>query len=335
MTQNGAIIGCGSVHGVHAEALRKLPGKALAAVCDSDPEALKAAESKYGCRGYADWRELVRDPGVAVVHICAPHHLHAEMAIGAMEAGKDVLCEKPAAIRPADALRMAETAERLGRHLAVCFQNRFNDTSRMMRDAIRSGRTGAPLGAKAVVTWKRGAAYYTGSPWRGRWATEGGGVLINQAIHTLDLLQWLLGPVESLKGHVDRYTLADAIEVEDTADLFLRFASGARAIFYATNSYVANSPVELEVVCENATLRLADGLTIAYRDGAVESCVDSVDRTDEKSYWGSSHARLIDAFYRSIAEGRPFEIDGREGIPTLRIIEAAYESARTGSSVGF
>jgi len=228
---------------------------------------------------------------------------------------------------------MIAVSKETGRKLAVCFQNRFNNSSIAMKEIIDSGRVGTIIGARASVTWSRSPKYYTGSDWRGKWATEGGGVLINQSIHTLDLMQWLLGPVSSLKAHIDRYTLAEYIEVEDTADVFFKFANGAKGLFYATNSYVANSPVEIEIICEKATMKLSDKLIVKFTDGAVEEYDDTIDRSDEKAYWGNSHRKLIESFYNSILNDVDFSVCGAQGIPTLKLIEAIYTSSASGAIV--
>lgn len=156
-----------------------------------------------------------------------------------------------------------------------------------------------------------------------------GGVLINQAIHTLDLLNFLLGDIKSIKGNVDTRVLQDVIEVEDTADATIIFKSGARALFYATNCYVQNSIIEIEIVCEKAVLRLSDGLHISYENGDMEEVVDLDKATGVKAYWGLGHGSIINDFYDSIMNNREFAVNGKEGIKTIKLIEALYNSSKT------
>lgn len=327
---NTAIIGCGTVYNVHADALASNPNTRLTAVADIDAARASAAAQKYGCRAYDDYREVLSDPTVDSVHICTPHHLHCAMAIEAMNAGKHVLSEKPMAISVEECEEMIKTSGRTGRQLGICFQNRYNTTSLYIKQLLQSGKTGRILTAKASVTWLRERDYYAGSAWRGKWSTEGGGVLINQAIHTLDLLQWFIGKPIRIKGNTDTRFLKDVIEVEDTAEATILFDSGIHAFFYATNGY-AGSPVELEVVCENAVLKLSDSsLTVNYSNGDTESVSDIHPKTGEKAYYGTGHAILIDNFYISLLEGKPFAVDGGQAIEAIRLIRALYRSSSSG-----
>jgi predicted dehydrogenase len=323
MKQYGAaIIGCGNIYNVHADAIMNSGHAYLAAVCDIDESRAKEAAKRYGCKWATDYMELLKDERIKTIHICTPHFLHAPMAITAMEHGRDVLTEKPAAINSKTAFEMVEASKRTGRHLGVCFQNRYNPTSQKVREILQSGAAGRILGAKATVTWNRGAEYYNSAEWRGTWEQEGGGVLINQAIHTLDLLQWFLGDVEKISGSAHTHLLGDIIEVEDTAEALIYFSSGARAIFYATNCYVSDSPPEIEIICEKASIKLCHDLTINYADGRKESLSDTDPKSGKKACWGSSHSRLIHDFYSCLDEGREFPVDAAEGIKALKMIEA-------------
>lgn len=143
---------------------------------------------------------MLDNPEIDVVHICLPHYLHAQVAIEAMEHGKHVLCEKPMALDPADAEKMIEVRDRTGRTLGICFQNRYNDSSRYMRSLMDSGRMGKVLGARGAVFWNRNPEYYTESDWRGTLDKEGGSALENQAIHTFDLMQWLTVPIKTVEA---------------------------------------------------------------------------------------------------------------------------------------
>ncbi len=326
---NAAIIGCGAIHGNHANPIISCPEANLVAVCDINEEKARAVAEKYNCRFYTDYKEMLDQADIDVVHICTPHYVHAPMAVDAMRKGKHVLTEKPMAMTPEEAREMIRVSEETERVLGVCFQNRYNATSVKIKELLESGKAGRILGAKAFVTWHRDEKYYTESGWRGTWETEGGGVLINQAIHTLDLLQWFLGDIESIHANVDTRLLKGVIAVEDTAEATIRYRNGASALFYATNCYPANSPVEIEIICENATIKLSDQLTIKYKDGETETVSEENPKTGEKSYWGSSHKYLIHDFYKKLSEGAPFGIDGKAGIKALEMIRAIYVSSNT------
>lgn len=330
-----AIIGCGTVHGAHGDAVMCSELGHLLYVADIEQERAQTSAQRYNCLWCTDYHEMLKNDAVDVVHICTPHYLHAEMAIEAVRAGKHVLVEKPVAIHVKQAEEMAVEAEKYGRYIAVCFQNRYNPTSVKVRELIKDGTLGAVKGVKGLVTWYRNAQYYTQSQWRGRFATEGGGVLINQAIHTLDLMQWLSGGVKSVKGNVSTRLLGDTIEVEDTADATLFLKNGAVGIFYATNCYTTNSSVEIEVHCEKGILKLCNGELVIEHDGEQNRVIDeNCTHAKYKSYWGNSHAVLIEEFYRGILEKDPGAfISVEEGMESLKIIDAIYKSSSTGNKI--
>lgn len=319
------VIGCGLISVNHFKALRQLKDVELVAVCDIDPTALNKAVEMQGVKGYQDYHELLADDQVQVVHICTPHYLHASIAIDALNAGKHVLCEKPMAIKSADAERMVEAAHRNGRQLGICFQNRYNESSKKIRALLDSGEMGRVLGGCAVVTWDRGEKYYGQAEWRGKWATEGGAVLINQAIHTFDLLRDFAGEIVDLKCSMSAKRLADVIEAEDTCDMLLTNQDGGRFLFYASNCGVGNSPVQISLKCENGDIRLlGNRVTVQFKDGRIIDEDYSSGFTYGKDYWGSGHGFLIEDFYRCIHTGEPFPINGEEALKTTYLIEKAY-----------
>ena len=330
---NAAIIGCGSIFANHAEAIAGLKASRLYAVCDVDRKKAEEAAHRFDCRFFTDYREMLKDNDIDVVHICTPHYLHAPMAIEAMHSGKHVLTEKPMSITVEDALEMNRVSCETGKTLGVCFQNRYNATSQRIKEVLQTGKAGKILGAKAIVTWNRSGKYYTESNWRGSLEREGGGVLINQAIHTLDLMQWFIGEMDGLKAHVDTRLLKGIIEVEDTADATITFKNGSNGIFFATNNYVADSPIELEIICEKAVIKLQDKLIITYSDGTVEQVSETVKATGGKAYWGCSHKYLIRDFHEKLQEGKPFDLTGEQGIMAIKTLEAIYKSSETGSYI--
>ncbi|HDR2621565.1 TPA: Gfo/Idh/MocA family oxidoreductase [Enterobacter chuandaensis] len=327
---NTAVIGAGAIHGCHVNALRQIPNVALRALVDIDSvKGLKLAMD-YQCRFYQDYREMLLDDAIDVVHICTPHFEHKRMILDALSAGKHVFCEKPVGMNSSELDDIARAAEQAPGLLGVCYQNRLNPSSLRIRQALSDGELGKMLSMKAVLTWSRSGAYYTESPWRGRLATEGGSLLINQAIHTLDLMQWFAGGVTRLKGVVDSGELADVTEGEDSAMATLHFANGARGLFYASNCNTVDSPLWLEIHCERGSLLLNDNvlwrITLGDRRRLVSD--DSPDGS-VKSYWGLGHQQAIRRFYHAINHsGETDYTDIHSAGKSLTLVEALYRSSQ-------
>lgn len=332
-TLGAAIIGCGSIAPLHAKAVASIEGAQLVAVADSQPEQAGRFAKEYGGEAVYDYTELLGRADIDIVHICTPHDQHAQMAIDFLQAGKQVLTEKPMAVDVPSAKRIAEAAAASKGQLGVVFQNRYNDSSVRIRQTIDSGILGELRCMKGIVTWHRSEAYYRDSPWRGKWVTEGGGVLINQTIHTLDLLQWFGGEITSVKGSVTTDVLDGLIEVEDTAHACIQFRNNVRGLFYGTNAYLVNSPVELELVFERGTLLQRRDCLYLWKEGQETLlCEPLSGKVEGKAYWGSGHERLICDFYAHIREGRRFWIDGTEGIKALEIIAGIYRCSNQSQS---
>ena len=322
-----AVVGCGNISRSHFDALASCENAELTAVCDNQKDRADAAAVKYGVKAYYDLMDLLADGVADVVHICTPHYLHPSMSVASLEAGCHVFCEKPMAIRYDDALRVKETTEKTGQYFGVCFQNRYNTSSRIAKEVLESGRLGAIKGARSVVAWDRDENYYLADAWRGKIDTEGGGVMINQAIHTLDLTAWFVGsPVTEIKARILSKRRKDFIEVEDTADLLMQYENGARGVFYATICSAGNSPIEVEVYCERGKITLSDALTI--RENGKPDEVHEIDRpAGAKAYWGTGHTHIINDFYDSIVTGRPFAVDAAEAVKSARMTDMIYRSA--------
>ena len=319
-----AVIGCGDVSIVHFEAIETLADAQLVAVCDVDPDAAARASERYGVPSFASHAELLAAIRPDVVHVTTPHDQHVQPAIDSLAAGVNVLVEKPVAHTRREAERLMAAAEHPGApKIAVCFQNRYNATSQAMAALLASGELGAVLGGSATVCWNRPPAYYQSRPWRGQVDRSGGGVLINQAIHSLDLLQWLLGEVSAVRGQASRLALGD-LEIEDTAQIVLDHEGGARSVFFATNANAVDSPVTCEIVTEAAELFLRRDLTVRYADGRVEVVEERKAASGGRAYWGVSHGLLIADFYARLDEPRPFWISPREAAKSLDILSRVY-----------
>jgi UDP-N-acetyl-2-amino-2-deoxyglucuronate dehydrogenase len=327
MRRRVAVIGCGDISSIHFAGLAAMPDAELVAVCDPNAGRLAAAEAEHGVPGFADHRDLFAAIRPDVVHICTPHSTHARIAIDALEAGIHVLLEKPLASTREEGQRLVEAADAASARIAVCFQNRYNAPVQAARELLASGTLGSVVGASATVFWHRDATYYRDRPWRGRWATGGGGLLMNQAIHTVDLLQWLVGEVEEVRGGAATRLLGDVIEVEDTADMVLRHANGATSTFFATLSNAVNAPVTIDIVTEGATLSLRGDLTVTYKDGRTEVVHERELSPGMRAYWGVSHELLIRDFYDHLGGDGPFWIDPRAAQKSLDIVQDVYDQA--------
>ncbi len=335
------IIGCGRISGVHAQALLSQKKASLAALCDIRPEASAALAATCGnppC--YTDFAEMIRAERLDAVHLCLPHYLHSPVAVAAMELGCHVLTEKPLAVSLEQGRQMVEASERTGRRLGVIFQNRYNAGSRLLKSALDSGRLGRPLAAKCTVTWFRDDEYYTESDWKGTWDKEGGGVLVNQAIHTLDLMCWLLGyGIQGVDCSLANRLHQKCMETEDCAEGLIRFRDGVNASFWCTICYGRDAETEVEIVCEKgvASLKASEGF-IRYADGTVETSERPAveGSVAAPAYWGTSHRQEITDFYERLAAGQEPPITGREILSTThRMLMALYESGRNRRPVVF
>jgi predicted dehydrogenase len=323
----GAVIGCGTISIVHLGAIMSLDGVDLVGVCDTDADRAAAVGRRYGVPWFPDHAALLETVRPQVVHICTPHNEHVPVAIDALDAGVAVLLEKPVAHTVAEAERLVDAATRRPDvKVGVCLQNRYNTTVQRAKALLGTGELGRVLGASATLLWHRDPAYYLARPWRGRVRESGGGVLINQAIHTLDLLEWLLGDVVEVRGHTGRYGLDGVVDVEDTAHVLLDHEGGARSVVFATVTNVIDSPVTIEIVSEGAVLLIRDDLTVTYADGRVETVAEPRVDTGGRAYWGASHALLIADFYSQLGKPGPFWIDPQEGARSLRLVQRIYQS---------
>jgi len=308
-----AVIGCGNVSSVHLAAAAGSPHAQLMAVCDTKPERARSAGEKHGVPFYTDYREvLAQKPDV--VHIFTPHHTHAEITIAACEQGINVLTEKPMAVSLRDADRMIKAAEQNNVTLGVIFQNRYNPASAAVKQAVAAGRLGKIKGARMFVTWYRPDEYYSKSDWKGTWDKEGGGVLIDQAIHTMDLMQWIVGDIDSLKASMANRT-HHLIDVEDVAEATIRFKNGAVGSLYACNFYSYDADVYLEIHGELGTAMIEKDKARIRTAGQPDEWVfaEGDHEVVGKSYWGVSHKVQINEFYRDLLAGRPLSTAVRGG----------------------
>jgi UDP-N-acetyl-2-amino-2-deoxyglucuronate dehydrogenase len=328
------IIGCGNIFPMHAVSIVQSGLAEVVAVCDTKEDRVNKWANQYNCAAYTDYKEMIDKAGLDVVHVCTPHYLHAPMVIYAANAGKHVMTEKPMSISIADAQQMVDACESNNVTFGVIFQNRYNDGSLLIKTALDTNQLGRILGGKCSVTWKRTDEYYSHSDWKGTWDMEGGGVLIDQAIHTMDLMRWFVGEdiayVEAQIGN----RAHEIIQVEDSAEGVIKYKSGLFTGFYAINYYSYDAPVEIELHCENGIAKMVgDKATITFNDGNVISRdADQSEAVDfgngVKSYWGVSHVKQITEFYQNLIEGKTPAIDGKEALKTQVMIASIYQSGK-------
>ena len=315
------IIGCGNISAVHARTLRELENTELAACADVIPE--RAA--RYGCPAYQDWERMLSDVRPDAVHLCTPHHLHPVMAQEAARRGIAVFTEKPPAIDQ-EGWETVKQAARLV-PVGICFQNRFHPGIRMIRNMIDGGDYGPLRGIRGFVTWNRTKGYYEEAAWKGRWATEGGGALINQSIHTLDLILRFLGEPDTVEASMRNHHLRDTVEVEDTVEIYLR-RDGIPALLYASTAYSQDAPVIFEVHLEHAVLRLEGDLLTVVSGGTKQEIPLVTDEAMGRAYWGSGHKACIADFYRSVETGEAFRNSPSSCENTMKTLFRVYDQCR-------
>ena len=328
-----AVIGLGAICQVHIDALIKT-GIEITAVCDNNPDQVASIGHQLNCPHFTCYETMLSHGGFNVLHNCLPHYLHASVTIAALEKGIHVICEKPMSTTIADAEAMIAASQKSGARLEIIFQNRYNPSTAAIKKALSTGELGQVKGGWLRVTWHRDDDYYAQSNWRGNLTKEGGGALINQAIHTFDLMNYLLGNPQTVSANTANRA-HPSIEVEDMAEGLITYDS-ANISFYVNTYHPYNAPIELEIVCENGIANLkGDIATITYKDNRPPITQNNNDSKSPhtKDYWGHSHERQIKAFYDSLA-GKPAQnVPGEEGLRTQKLVNGIYESAEQGRPV--
>ena len=327
-----AIIGFGTISAVHIDAIASNPGMELAAICDVNEEL--AQKVPAGVKFYTDYRQMVEEVKPDVVHNLLPHYLHYPVTKELVEMGCNVFCEKPIALNS----QQAELFCQLEREhpevkIGVCLQNRMNETTEELKRIIDSGEYGKVIGARGFVPWRRDAGYYQAQPWRGKWKYAGGGSMINQSLHTLDLLYYLCGDVKKLHAVVGQ-TNEYGVEVEGDVIARLEFANGANGLFFATNNNWTNESVQIRVAMEKAVFHIEDNtLYRVHPDSSREVILRAPKLEGIKFYYGASHARLIARFYKAVKENTDDYIHISDGAMVVRLMDSIFRSANTSALV--
>ncbi len=338
------IVGCGVISDFHAEAVKHMRGVRLVACQDTREASARRLADKFGCTPYSDLDAFLGHDGLDVVTIATPSGAHLEPAVKAAEAGKHLLIEKPLEITLERCDRITAAADRAGVLLGGIFPSRFSGGIRALKDALDAGRLGAIAFGNATIKWFRSQAYYDSGGWRGTWELDGGGCLMNQGIHTVDLLQWLLGPVEEIRAMTARRTHV-RIEVEDVAIACLRFASGALGLIQGTTSAFPGLPREIEIfgargsaVYTDANLTRWDMAEPTARDRRIVAThvtakTGAAGAADPRAISFLPHQRQFEEFTAALSGKGRVSVDGREARKAVEIIVGIYLAARRGTPV--
>lgn len=340
---NFGIIGTGMIADFHAQAIQNLYNARLAGVCSSDPAKASIFAKKYNCKAFSNYSEMLRSDEIDIVTIATPSGKHMEPAVEAALHGKHVLCEKPMEISLERIDTMIDAHEKAGTYLGGIFNYRFNDSVSLLKNAIENERFGDISYASVHVPWWRTDDYYK-SKWRGTWKLDGGGALMNQSIHMIDLLQHLAGPIDSLNAYIS--TIGHAIEVEDTATAIVKFKNQALGGIYGSTASFPGQFRRIEITGTQGTVILVDNAIKVWQfadeteeDRQILKSFNEIKggggASDPSSISYESHQKNIGAFLESIEAGRPFEIDGAEARKAVEIVLAVYTSAREGKQYSF
>ncbi|MCI0360545.1 MAG: Gfo/Idh/MocA family oxidoreductase [Planctomycetaceae bacterium] len=344
MTTGFGIIGCGMISRFHAKAVADIRGAKVVACQDSFPQAADKLAAELGCTAYHDLDALLADPDVDVVTICTPSGLHMEPAVAAAKAGKHIIVEKPLDITLKRCDAMIEAAKKAGVVLSTIFPSRFHESSQLVKQAIDKGRFGRLTMGDAYVKWFRTQEYYDSGAWRGTWKLDGGGALMNQAVHSVDLLLWFMGPAVEVSAYTA--TLAhQRIEVEDVAAATVRFASGALGVIEASTATWPGELKRIEISGDagSAIVREEDLAVWKFAketkaDEAIRQKMASRTQTgggaaDPKAIGYHGHMLQFQDVLAAIKQRKQPLIDGREGRKAVELILAIYKSAETGKPV--
>ncbi len=324
-----AIIGCGRISAMYKQVFLEMQDSLeITYAVDKDIEKARAFASNFnGCSVLTDHRDL-KEGMVDVVHILTPHFLHKEHSIYCMEQGFNILCEKPIATTLEDAKKIIDCVDRTHSTYGIIFQNRYTEGIKKLMEIKNSGVLGKIIGASSTLTWHRPPSYYE-CDWKGSWAKEGGGVVIDQAIHSLDLVRYVVdSPLHSIDGHICQRKLF-VTEVEDEADALIDFENGASYSFYACNYYVKNSPIRIDFAFKNGSATLfGTEMTISI-DNKEDIIVDSNQgiNVKGKGYWGNYHGKQIKEFYDNLENNKAVPFSAKDATKTLEMVLGIYKSS--------
>ncbi|MBM7661617.1 putative dehydrogenase [Bacillus mesophilus] len=335
---NFAIIGCGHIAKKHAEAIENAENANLVAVFDTMEEKMEEYKEKYNVKCYTDLKELLSDDQVDVVNICTPSGYHAPLAIEAANAKKHIIVEKPISLTNEDADAMINACKENNVKLSVVHPNRFRPAIMEAAKLVNNNSLGKISHANATVRWNRNQEYYDQAPWRGTKSLDGG-VLMNQAIHNLDLLIWLMGDVEEVYSM--SATRLRNIEAEDVSTGVVRFKNGALGVIEAaTTIYPKNLEETLSIFGETGTLKIGGATAnkfehIQIKDMSDQEAKQLTDLIEKDPFGKPGHQCIVEDMIQAIKEDRDPIVTGEDGKKALRLVTALYESAETNKPVKF
>ena len=343
-TYGFGIVGCGMISDFHSAAIADIKNGKLVAVSSRKAENSQRLVDRYSIQAYSDYNEMLNRDDIDIVCVCTPSGAHMEPAVAAAEAGKHVIIEKPLEITLERCDAIIESCEKANVRLCAIFNSRFSDASQLVKDTVSSGRLGQLTLGDAYVKWYRSQDYYDSGDWRGTMELDGGGALMNQSIHAIDFLQYVMGPVESIQAFTD--TLAHKrIDVEDVAVAALRFKNGALGVVEGTTAVYPGSLKKFEFSGTKGTIVLEeeDIITWEFEEEAPEDAEIKQQFTEKKSGGGGAsdprainndnHRRQMINLIQSIENNIPHLVDGREGRKAVEIILAIYQSSKAGKTV--
>lgn len=325
----------------HAQAIQAMEGGKLGAIYARNPAKAKALGEKYNCKGYHQLADLLADETIDIVTIATPSGAHLAPTIAAAKAGKHVICEKPLEVTPARVQEMLDVCREQKVVLGSIFNRRFNPAVQAFKKAVEEGRFGQLTLCDAYIKWYRTQAYYDSGAWRGTWALDGGGALMNQSIHTIDQLIYLAGPIKRLSASTT-CLIHEGIEVEDTAVAILEFENGARGVIQGATSCWSSSghPAEVHICGSDGSVfmtdesfRVWDFKTPSSTDDFVKSnLMEGADvgmgANDPSAINFDGHLHNFEDIVDAIENNRPPMVSGEEGLKAVQVIDAIYRSAK-------
>jgi predicted dehydrogenase len=329
------IVGCGTIADIHAQAIRESGNAELHSVFSRSIENTKRCGEKYNVKWFADWEQFISDTELDAVSVCTPSGNHLDYGEKAAGAGKHVIVEKPIEVTLERANTLIKKCKANNVKLAVIYQSRFTTEMEKLKKQLDNNTIGTVFMADANIKWFRNQEYYDSGVWRGTFQLDGGGVLINQAIHTIDLLQWFLGDVDTVYGKTGTFTHQN-IEGEDNAVAVLRFKSGALATIQASTSVVPAQPRKIEIHGEKGSVKIIDNVVKITLDGESKN----TDSEKEKQSSGADsplagfsiepHKKQFEAIVNAIYSDTEPPVSGSESLKSLAIVLAVYKSSESG-----
>jgi predicted dehydrogenase len=342
------IIGCGNISGTHALSISEIAGVKLIAVCDVIPEKAEKLAAQYGCQYDTNIEDLLKRDDIDIVCVCTPSGMHSRHGIMAAKAKKHVIVEKPIEVSLQAANELIKICREEGVLLSVISQHRFDDDIVRLKEAVLEGKLGRLNFGGSHTKWFRSQKYYDSGDWRGTWELDGGGALMNQSIHYIDLLQYIMGPVEEIFAYCATRAHKN-IEVEDIGIASVKFKSGAVGIIEGNTAAFPGYCTRLDIYGSDGSAIIVNDKIQSWNlkcEGVTEDDFGSITKEEEAQrsgaikgwastpgVWHTSHKRQITDMIDAVKEGRLPKITGEEGIKPLQIILAIYESARTGKPV--